>query len=132
MKARILLCLFLIANLIVLKANAQCPAAPVVVSPVLYCQNAVAVPLTATGTNLQWGSAAPGSAGGTATLSTSTYIDDNFNNRKLNFTTTRTNVTITSVDYYIPAYQMVWGLKLSIYNNAGTIIATSSTTSTTS
>ncbi|RYE13138.1 MAG: hypothetical protein EOP51_30280, partial [Sphingobacteriales bacterium] len=36
------------------------------------------------------------------------------------------------VDYYIPAYQTVWGLKLSIYNNAGTIIATSSTTTTAS
>ena len=135
MKAKLLLCFCFVANLLIYKANAQCtppPAAPTVVSPVLYCKNAVAVPLTATGTNLQWGSATPGSAGGTATLSTTTYIDASYNNRKLNFTTNRPNVTITSVDYYIPAYQAVLGLRLSVYNSAGTVIATSSTITTTS
>jgi hypothetical protein len=30
------------------------PAAPIVVSPINYCQNVAAVPLTATGTNLKW------------------------------------------------------------------------------
>ena len=135
MKAKLVLCFYFVANLLIYETNAQCtppPAAPTVVSPVLYCQNAVAVPLTATGSNLQWGSSTPGSAGGTATLTTATYIDASYNNRKLNFTTNRPNVTITSVDYYIPAYQAVLGLRLSVYNSAGTVIATSSTTTTTS
>jgi hypothetical protein len=36
------------------------PAAPAVTSPVTYCQNAVAVPLTATGANLKWYTVATG------------------------------------------------------------------------
>jgi large repetitive protein len=39
------------------------PAAPTVVSPVNYCQNATAVALTATGTNLKWYTTATGGAG---------------------------------------------------------------------
>lgn len=77
-----------------------------------------------------WGSSTPGTAGGTNALTTTTYIDNNYNNRKLNFTTNKSNVTISTVDYYIPAYQSVIGLRLSIYNSAGTVIATSSTTTT--
>lgn len=131
MKAKILLCFFLIVNLFASETQGQCtppPAAPTVTSPVLYCQYATAVPLTATGSNLLWGSVSPGVAGGTAQLTTSTWVDNNWSNRKLNFTTTKPNVTINTVDYYIPAYQTVHGLKISIYNSAGTIIATSSTT----
>ncbi|RYY49826.1 MAG: hypothetical protein EOO06_05955 [Chitinophagaceae bacterium] len=127
MKTKLLLCFLFITNLVALQLNAQCPAPPTVVSPVQYCQNATAVPLTATGTNLLWNSVSPGAAGGTATLTSSTYIDDTYNNRKLNFTTTKANVTITSVDYYVPAYQTVNGLRVSIYNSAGAVIATSST-----
>jgi hypothetical protein len=126
MKVKILLFVLFVC-FIVLNARSQCPA-PGVTSPVMYCQNEVAVPLTATGTNLLWGNATPGVAGGTSALTTSTYIDATYSNRKLNFTTTKPNVTISSVDYYIPAYQSAWGLKLSIYNSTGTIIATSSTT----
>jgi gliding motility-associated-like protein len=50
------------------------PPAPTVTSPVTYCQNATAVPLTATGTNLLWYTAATGGTGsGTApTPSTTT------------------------------------------------------------
>jgi hypothetical protein len=104
------------------------PAAPLVTSPVNYCRGATASPLTATGTNLLWGGVS-GVAGGTATLNTNTvYIDNNFNNRRTNFTTTAANVKITNVDYYIPAFQSVTGLVVSIYNSSGTVIATSSTT----
>lgn len=39
------------------------PAAPTVSSPVIYCQNSAAVPLTATGTNLLWYTAATGGTG---------------------------------------------------------------------
>ena len=39
------------------------PAAPTVNTPVTYCQNAVAVPLTATGTNLLWYTTATGGVG---------------------------------------------------------------------
>jgi len=56
------------------------PAAPTVVSPVSYCQNAAAVPLTATGTNLLWYTAATGGTGSataptpsTATVGSTTY-----------------------------------------------------------
>lgn len=45
------------------------PLAPTVTSPVNYCQNAVASPLTATGTNLLWYTAATGGTG-TATAPT--------------------------------------------------------------
>lgn len=104
------------------------PASPVVTSPVNLCRGATASPLTATGINLLWGGIV-GVSGGTATLNASTvYIDNNFNNRRTNFTTTSANVKITNVDYYIPAYQSVTGLVVSIYNSGGTVIATSTTT----
>lgn len=106
------------------------PPAPVVTSPVNYCQGATASPLSATGTNLSWG-AASGTAGGTAALTASTvYADNGFNSRRTQFTTNAPNVKITSVDYYIPAYQAVVGLVVSIYNSGGTIIATSTTSTT--
>jgi gliding motility-associated-like protein len=41
------------------------PAAPTVTSPVAYCQNAAATPLTATGTGLLWYTAATGGTGST-------------------------------------------------------------------
>src|SRR5690606_41422802 len=50
--------------------------------------------------------------------------------RSSDLTTTSANVNITSVNYYILPYQSVSGLVLSLYNNAGTIIATSSTNTT--
>ncbi len=104
------------------------PAPPVVTSPVNYCRGAIASPLTATGTNLSWGGVA-GVAGGTTTINANTiYIDNNFSNRRTNFTTTSPNVRITNVDYYIPAFQSVTGLVISIYNSSGTVIATSTTT----
>ncbi len=105
-------------------------ATPTVTSPLTYCQNSTAVQLTATGTNLLWGGG-QGSVGGTSSLTTTTYIDASYNNKKVVFTTNVANVTITTVDYFIPAYQSVSGLVLAIYNNAGTVIATSSTNTTT-
>lgn len=56
------------------------PAAPTATSPVNYCQNATAVPLTATGTGLLWYTTATGGAGSstaptpsTATVGSTTY-----------------------------------------------------------
>ena len=56
------------------------PAAPTVTSPVTYCENATAVPLTATGTGLLWYTAATGGTGSataptpsTTTAGTTTY-----------------------------------------------------------
>jgi hypothetical protein len=103
------------------------PGVPAVTSPVNYCQNANATALTATGSNLLW-NGIQGTVGGNTTLSSTVYIDGSFNNRKTNFTTSANNVTINSADYFVPAYQTVTGLVLSIYNNTGTVIATSSTT----
>ena len=39
------------------------PSAPTVTSPITYCQNANATPLSATGTNLLWYSTATGGGG---------------------------------------------------------------------
>ena|GEM_PF-33339 len=56
------------------------PAAPVVSSPVVYCQNATAVPLTATGSNLLWYTVPTGGTGSataptpsTTTVGNTTY-----------------------------------------------------------
>ena len=105
------------------------PAAPTVTSPVNYCQYATAAPLTATGSNLLWGGFS-GTAGGSTVLSSTAYVDNASNNRKTKFTTATSNIKITSVDYYIPAYQAVSGLVLSIYNSSGTVVATSTTNTT--
>jgi Ig-like domain CHU_C associated/Secretion system C-terminal sorting domain len=59
--------------------------APTVVSPIIYCQNSTAVPLTATGTNLLWYTSATGGTGSTtaptpsttATGSTTYYVTQN-------------------------------------------------------
>jgi hypothetical protein len=104
---------------------------PTVVTPVSYCQNAAATQLSATGSNLSWGTGVAGTAGGTGSLaSATTYVDNSWSNQKVYFTTTINNVTITSVDYYIPRWQGVSGLVLSIYNGSGSVIATSPTTTT--
>jgi hypothetical protein len=44
------------------------PAAPVVTSPVTYCRNATAAPLTATGANLKWYTVASGGTGSSTAL----------------------------------------------------------------
>ena len=64
---------------IVVNVNST-PAAPAVVSPVTYCQNAVAVALTANGTNLKWyATASGGTAQNTAPVpSTSTIGSINY------------------------------------------------------
>lgn len=126
-KAAIYSLLFLLS--ISNKSFAQCPAAPTVTSPVTLCQNTTASALTATGSSLSWGGSA-GTVGGTNTLSSVSYVDATSNNKKTNFTTYNANIRINTVDFFIPSYQSVNGLVLSIYNNSGTIIATSSTTTT--
>lgn len=69
----------------------------------------------------QCGSTITGSVGGTTTLNSATYVDPNStNNKTTNFTTLRANVTITSVDFFIPSWQGVSGLVVSIQNSAGT------------
>ena len=51
------------------------PGAPVVTSPVVYCQNSTAVALTATGTNLLWYTAATGGTGSaTAPMPSTTTV----------------------------------------------------------
>ena len=105
------------------------PSAPSVSSPVNYCQNATAVALTAAGSNLFWGSVS-GSSGGTNSLTTSTWVETNYSNKKTNFTTLISNVKITSIDYTIPANQTVNGIQLALYNSAGSVIAISSTITT--
>ncbi|MGN6530396.1 MAG: beta strand repeat-containing protein, partial [Ginsengibacter sp.] len=108
------------------------PAAPMVTSPVIYCQNATASPLTAAGSNLIWGSQPPvsSSIGGTGVLSSAYFIDATYNNRLTYFTTNSPNVTITSVDYYVGSWQQVNGMVLSLFNSSGQVIATSSTITT--
>ncbi len=56
------------------------PAAPTVTSPVSYCQNATAIALTATGTNLLWYTVATGGTGSTTapTPSTTTLGTTNY------------------------------------------------------
>lgn len=63
------------------------PAAPVVTSPVVYCQNATAAALTATGNNLLWYTAATGGTGNatapipsTATVGITTWYVSQSNN----------------------------------------------------
>lgn len=111
--------------------NATGGSAPSVTSPVNYCINATASPLTASGSNLLWtGAETKGTVGGTSILSNVVYIDATFNNRKMNFTVLNAGSRLDSVDYYIPANQAVSGLVLSIYNSSGTVIATSVTNTT--
>ena len=62
--------------LIVVTVNAA-PAAPTVTTPVTYCQNATAVPLTATGTNLLWYTTATGGTGSTTAPTPSTAVVGN-------------------------------------------------------
>jgi len=109
-------------------AFAQTPAAPIVVSPVNLCMGFPAGPLTATGTNLQWIGPVNSSVGGTATFDEANeYVESQWSNKKTKFITTVANVTITSVDYTVNAWQAVSGIKLGIYNSSGTLLATSST-----
>ncbi len=106
------------------------PAAPTVTSPVNYCKGATASQLTATGSNLNWLTGGSGTIGGTSTLTSTVYSDASNSNKRLYFTTTIDNIAISKIDYYIPAWQAVNGMTLSIYNSAGTVIATSSTVTT--
>jgi len=68
-----------IINSIVITVSAL-PAAPVITTPVTYCQNATAAPLTATGTGLLWYTTATGGTGSstaptpsTATVGSTSY-----------------------------------------------------------
>ncbi len=107
------------------------PTAPVVTTPINYCLNAVASQLTATGSNLTWGGGTiSGTAGGSSVLTSLTYVSNPYSNKETDFTTTAANVEITTVDYYIPAWQSVSGLQLALYNSSGTVIATSGTITT--
>ncbi|MEO6669253.1 MAG: LamG-like jellyroll fold domain-containing protein [Ferruginibacter sp.] len=106
------------------------PATPSVTSPVNYCLGATAAQLSASGSNLLWTTAGAGVAGGTSALTTTSYVDAGGSNKKMNFTTTANNISISKADYYIPAYQAVNSLVLGIYNASGTLLATSSTSTT--
>lgn len=60
-------------------------------------------------------------------MTTPTWIETLYSNKKTKFTTTVPNVKIISVDYTIPPYQTVSGIKLALYNSTGTVVATSNT-----
>lgn len=106
------------------------PPAPIVTTPVNYCKSATANQLSATGSNLSWLAGGSGTIGGTSALTSVVYSDATYSNRKLYFNTTSDNITISKIDYYIPAWQTVLGLTLSIYNSTGTVMAASSTVTT--
>lgn len=111
--------------------SAQCTA-PAVVSTVNYCVGSTASPLSATGTNLNWTNGLIGSVGGTDYIN-SVYAytaSDVNNNQKTFFTVNTVNTQLTGVDYYITYNQSTVGLVLGIFNHAGTLVATSSTSST--
>jgi large repetitive protein len=55
------------------------PAAPITISPKIYCQNAIATPLTASGTNLLWYTTATGGTGLVAAPIPATNIATNTN-----------------------------------------------------
>ena len=97
---------------------------PVVTATVNYCLNATATALSATGSNLNWEQS--GSVGGSTVLSTSTYVDNSAGqNKKLFLTVATSNVKIKTVDIYVPAWQQVNNLVLGIFDNNGSVIATS-------
>ena len=108
------------------------PSPPTVTSPVNLCLNGTASQLTATGSNLSWGNGGTitGSVSGNYGSIVGVWVDDYWSNRKLNFTTHAPNVTLTSVDYYLPPWNGVSGLRLALYNSSGTVIALSSTITT--
>ncbi|WP_207426726.1 T9SS type A sorting domain-containing protein [Pedobacter sp. SYSU D00535] len=110
------------------QANGQTPPPPTVVSPVNLCLGDPASPLTAQGNNLEWISTESASVGGTGKISDSNeHADNSWSNKKTQFTTSVPNVTIHSVDFTIPAWNSVSGIRLGIYNSAGQLIASSST-----
>ncbi len=53
------------------------PAAPTVITPVIYCQNSTAIPLTATGSNIKWYTTATGGTGSTISPTPSTTAAGN-------------------------------------------------------
>ena len=111
------------------------PPPPTVVSPVNYCLNQPALPLTATGlpgSSLIWGSGSSisGAAGGSDTLRGKFFIDTLYSNKKTIFNTTVPNVTIATIDYYVAPSNAVLNIQLAISNSSGTVIATSSTITT--
>ncbi|TCD07707.1 hypothetical protein EZ449_14335 [Pedobacter frigidisoli] len=106
-------------------------AHPTVVSPVNYCLNSGASPLTATttvpGAVLNWYTEATGSTsiGGTNTYTNTQYADNTHNNKALKFTTLKANVTVVSVDFFIPQDQTVSNVRLGIYTSTGTLLSQS-------
>jgi len=82
------------------------PAAPTVTSPVTYCQNVTAVPLTATGTNLLWYTTATGGTGSataptpsTANAGNTSYYVSQSNN---GCEGPRANITVTVIPAPMP------------------------------
>ena len=67
-------CTSLPSNTFTNDAQLATPLAPIVVSPVIYCQNAIASALTASGSNLLWYTAATGGMGSTSAPTPSTSV----------------------------------------------------------
>ena len=80
------------------------PAAPAVTSPIAYCQNTTATPLTATGSNLLWYTAATGGTGSataptpstTAAGSTTYYVSQTVSSCESPRASITVNVTATA------------------------------------
>ncbi|WP_207422855.1 T9SS type A sorting domain-containing protein [Desertivirga brevis] len=119
-----------------IKVNVTAALAPVVQSPITLCQGSVAPILSATGQNLVWTRSISSSIGGLAVHTTEQNLMEPYwfttrlTANKTFFTTNLPYLTVRSVDYYIPANSSVNGLRLALYNEAGDLIANSSTTTT--
>ena len=121
------------------------PNAPAVTSPVTYCQNATAVPLTATGTGLLWYTAATGGTGSataptppttTATAPTGTtwYVSQTVNNcegpREPLTVIVRSNPTISvSTAPACSADLLTWSVSVTV--SGGSVTSTAGTVANT-
>jgi hypothetical protein len=95
---------------------------PIVTSPITYCQNETASPLTANGTDLFWIQTGSSSVGGTTDPTQSVNSDNSWNNKTTSFTvsTNVSTVTINSVNWFVQRWQDVTGVLVAIQNADGT------------
>jgi len=110
---------------VICSGTVNCTSPPTVISPVIYCLNAIATPLTSTGTTLKWVDFGSGSIGGLNAGNDKQYTEYQWSNWALQFTTNFDNVTIKSVDVYSSNVNTSTECSIGIYNNAGTLLTTS-------
>jgi len=97
---------------------------PTVTTPITYCQNATATQLTATGQSLSWQIYGSSSVGGTTDPTSAVYNASDNNNKTTSFTVSSnvSTVTISSVDWDIPANQTVTGVQVAIQTSSGGVV----------